>query len=102
MGDVVIIRSEDKNRGKWPLGIVEQLYEGKDNVVRAVKLRAGKTHLERPIQYLYPLELTCDHQMQTSKSPTQLRPEASVFRPRRDAAIAAGLRIRDAVHADKF
>lgn len=102
VGDVVIIRSEDKNRGKWPLGIVEQLYEGKDNVVRAVKLRAGKTHLERPIQYLYPLELTCDHQMQTSKLPTQLRAEASVFRPRRDAAIAAGLRIRDAVHADKF
>ena len=98
----MIIRSEDKNRGKWQLGIVEQLYEGKDNAVQAVKLRAGKTHLERPIQHLYPLELTRDHQMQTPKPPTQLSAEAPVFRPRRDAAIAAGLRIRDAVHADKL
>ena len=59
-GDVVIIRSEDKNRGKWPLGVVEKLFEGRDGKVRAVKLRAGKTFLESSIQHLYPLELTCD------------------------------------------
>ena len=56
IGDVVIIRSEEKNRGKWPLGIVEELFKGRDGVVRAVKLRAGKTFLERAIQHLYPLE----------------------------------------------
>ena len=33
MGDVVIIHSEEKNRGKWPLGIVEQLYGGRDGVI---------------------------------------------------------------------
>ena len=38
----MIIRSEEKNRGKWPLGIVEELFEGRDGVVQAVKLRAGK------------------------------------------------------------
>ena len=56
VGDVVIIRSEDKNRGKWPLGVVEELFEGRDGKVRAIKLRAGKTFLERPIQHIYPLE----------------------------------------------
>ena len=46
IGDVVIIQSEERNRGKWPLGVVEELYKGRDGVVRAVKLRAGQTFLE--------------------------------------------------------
>ena len=33
------------------------LYYGQGNV-RAVRLRAGKNYLERPIQHPYPLELT--------------------------------------------
>lgn len=59
-GDVVLIRSDEKNRGKWPLGVVVELFNGRDGVVRAVKLRAGKTFLEKPIQHLYPMELTCE------------------------------------------
>ena len=53
-GDVVIIRSEERNRGKWKLGIVETLIPGRDGVFRAVKLRAGKSYLERAVQHLYP------------------------------------------------
>jgi hypothetical protein len=30
IGDVVLIRSEDRNRNNWPKGIVERLFEGKD------------------------------------------------------------------------
>ena len=62
VGDVVMVRSDEKNRAKQPLGIVEELISGRDDVVRAVKLRAGKSYLERPIQHLYPLELHCDQQ----------------------------------------
>lgn len=94
VGDVVIIRSEDKNRGKWPLGVVEELFEGRDGKVRAVKLRAGRTFLERPIQHLYPLELTCDKVPERAAAPPPLNAGASVFRPRRDAAVAATLRIQ--------
>ncbi|XP_068708134.1 uncharacterized protein [Montipora foliosa] len=94
VGDVVIIRSEDKNRGKWPLGVVEELFEERDGKVRAVKLRAGKTFLERLIQHLYPLELTCDKLPERAAAPPQLNAGASVFRPRRDAAVAATLRIQ--------
>lgn len=92
-GDVVIIKSDERNRGKWPLGVVEELYEGRDGVVRAVKLRAGKTFLERAINHLYPLELSCDRT--DSKLSDHLNPEAPTFRPTRDAAVAACQRIQD-------
>ena len=58
VGDVVIIKSEEKNRVRWPLGIVKELYPGRDGVVRAVKVRSGRNFLERPLQHLYPLELS--------------------------------------------
>ena len=95
VGDVVIIKSDERNRGEWPLGIVETLYEGKDGVVRAVRLRAGKSFMERPVQHLYPLELSCDignGQETKTTAETELNPEATEFRPRRDAAVAARIR----------
>ena len=45
--------------------------------------------LERPIQYLYPLELSCDR----SKSP-ELNPLAEAFQPRCQAAAVAVENIR--------
>ena len=57
IGDVVIIKSDEKNRAKWQMGIVRELYNGRDGVVRAVKLRAGKTLTERSPSQLYPFEL---------------------------------------------
>ena len=61
VGDVVIIRGDEKNRAHWKLGIVTKLIIGRDGVVRAAQLRAGKSYLERAVQHLYPLELSCDH-----------------------------------------
>ena len=57
VGDIVIIKSDDKNRGNWPLAVVREVYPGRDNVVRGVKVETAKGNLERPIQHLYPLEL---------------------------------------------
>ena len=61
-GDVIMIKGEEKNRGLWRIGIVvvEKLIQGRDKVVRGVRLRAGKSYLERPVQHLFPLELSCD------------------------------------------
>ena len=92
-GDVCIIKDDNKDRNKWKLGIVEELIPGRDGIVRAVKLRAGRNYLERAVQQLYPLELTCDRSREAPRPP--LNPEASVFRPRRDAAAAAGLRVQE-------
>ena len=91
-GDVVIIKGEERNRGYWKLGIVEELFPGRDGVVRSVRLRAGKSYQERPIQHLYPLELSCGR---TADVPNRtLNPQAPVFRSTRDAAVAARVRIQ--------
>ena len=69
VGDVVIVRGDESNRGKWSLGVIADLFEGRDGVVRAVKLRAGKSFLERPVQHLFPLELACDNPVQMQNIP---------------------------------
>ena len=105
IGDVVLIKGDDKHRGKWNIGIVEELYEGKDNVIRAVKLRSWKTYIERPIQFFYPLELSCDTWKrqkavhQCSKQPLNIN--AFELRPQRNVAATAEVRIRDAAEVNK-
>ena len=59
-GHVVLTKGGDKHRSKCNIGIVEELYEGKDSLIRVVKLRSKKTYIERPIQLLYPLDLSYD------------------------------------------
>ena len=54
------IKRPQTHRGKWNLSIVEELYEENDNVIRAIKLCSRKIYIERSIQFLYPLELSCD------------------------------------------
>ena len=96
-GDVVIIKGEEKNRGLWKLGIVQELITGRDGVVRGAKLRAGRSYLERPVQHLYPMELSCDRTTAMPRATLSAEaPEAPVFRPSRDAAVAARARIKDA------
>ena len=60
IGEVVLIKSEDKNRGQWKIGIVTDTIEGRDGVVHDVKLRVGTLRLERAVQHLFPLELSFD------------------------------------------
>ena len=64
-GDVVIIQRDDKNRNKWKLGGVNELIVGENGIVRAAKLRVGADRiLDRAVQQLYPLELSCDRSTQ--------------------------------------
>ena len=61
VSDVVIVEDEDRKRCEWKLGIVVELIEGRDKVVRRAKVRVvcgGRpTYLSRPVQKLYPLEI---------------------------------------------
>ena len=91
VGDVMIIKSYAKNRGKWQLGVITELVIGKNSVIRGAKLRAGKGVLERAVQMLYPLELSCGIK---NPKPT-LRAQAPEFRPTRNTAAIARLRIQD-------
>ena len=98
VGDEVLIKSEDRNRNKWPMGIVERLFEGKDGIVRAVPLKSGRDRLERAIQHLYLLELSCDIINEEDGEETNqipLDPNAESFVPKRKAAVDAAKRIRE-------
>ena len=46
VGDVVIIKTDSRNRGKWPLAIVSDVYPRRDGNIRAVQLQTGKGMLE--------------------------------------------------------
>ena len=95
----MIVKSREWNRSFWPLGILEQLIAGRDGVVQGAKLRVGRSHGQRPVQLLYPLELSCDEDNNRERAVT-LNPDAAVFRSRRDAAAAAELRVKDIVQAE--
>lgn len=90
-----LIKDDNKDRNKWKLGIVEEHIVGRDGIVTAVKLRAGKSYLERAVQQLYPLELSCGKSTEAENPP--LNPEA----PRRDAAVAARLRVQEIAVCDQ-
>ena len=45
VGDAVIIKSDEKSKGKWSIGIVEELYKDKDAVIRGVRLRTPKLYI---------------------------------------------------------
>ena len=96
VGDVVIIKSDEKNRAQWKLGVVINLIIGRDGVVRVAKLHTPKSVIERPLQHLYPLELTCDMTM----APAALNPIVPAFRPRRNAAVAARACIQELAQTD--
>ena len=96
-GDVVLIQGQERNRGKWNIGIATKLIKGRDGVVRAIQQRAGKSYLERAVQHLYPMELSCDQQREEQKEGggvSTLNASAREFRPIRSAAIIAAENIR--------
>ncbi len=57
-GDIVLIGSDNTKRLNWPLGRILELYPGKDNVERVAKLRVANGELIRPVQRIYPLEMS--------------------------------------------
>ena len=36
LGDIVLIKGDEKHRGEWDIGMIDKLYKGKDGVIRAV------------------------------------------------------------------
>ena len=83
-GDVVLIKGDEKN---------QHINKGKDGNIRSVKLRCEKAILERAIQHLYSMELTCS----SYAAPKEViwNPNARVFSPKRNAAVAADERIKE-------
>ena len=92
IGDVVLIKDENKSRLLWRKGKVTKFLDSRDNKIRGVELLVyqEKTRrtctINRPIQYLVPLEAANIHR--TTLDEEQDEP-AGVMRPRRQAAKIA-------------
>ena len=93
---MVIIKSDEKNRAQWKMGVVIEVITGRYGVVRGAKVRTPKSVIERPVQHLYPLELSCVMRA----APAALNPTLAAFRPQRNAAVAARARIQELEQMD--
>ena len=93
-GDLVTVYDDSHPRGLWRLGVVHDLNESSDGEVRGACVRViSKTGrpilLRRPIQHLYPLEV--------SSSTTSLDKDIPVDVTRRRSTQAAALHARDRI-----
>ena len=87
VGDVMQIKGKQKNRGEWRIGIVTKVVKINDVIVGAkLKLGTGIV-LERPIEFLYPLELHSEQPTITDKQ-DEVR-EMKRERPLRKAKVVA-------------
>lgn len=57
-GDIVLIEDESGKRINWPLARIEKLILGRDNTPRVAILKTKKGTSKRPVQRIYPLEIS--------------------------------------------
>jgi hypothetical protein len=58
VGDVVLVGSDNTKRIDWPLGRIMELFPGRDGVKRVARVKTARGFLERPLQRLFPLEVS--------------------------------------------
>jgi len=58
VGDVVLVGADNKKRYQWPLGRIIELIPGTDNKIRVAKIKTSGGIFTRPLQRLYPLEVS--------------------------------------------
>ena len=55
VGDICVIGDDNIKRCLWPLGVITELYTGRDAKIRSVKLRSKGKYITRPVQRLVPI-----------------------------------------------
>jgi hypothetical protein len=58
VGDIVLVGADDQKRISWPMATIIELLPGSDGVVRTVRVQTQQGVLLRPVQRLYPLEVS--------------------------------------------
>ncbi|XP_055938027.1 uncharacterized protein LOC129968199 [Argiope bruennichi] len=69
VGDVVLIGHDNIRRIDWPLGVILEVYPGKDGVPRVARIRTSHGERIRPFQRLYPLEVSAKTEIDVLKAP---------------------------------
>ncbi|GFS44078.1 transposable element Tc1 transposase [Nephila pilipes] len=77
VGDIVLVGSDNVKRLNWPLGRVIEIFQGKDNIERVAKLRVSNGEIIRPIQRIYPLELSSSEIFEDIPSIVKSAPDTS-------------------------
>ena len=76
VGDLCLIRDEPpRPRLQWPLAKVEKLYQGRDGLTRAVRVKTQMGTYDRCITRLHRLELDCGTTPPEEVEPEQPPPE---------------------------
>lgn len=57
VGTVVLIHQDDIPPLRWPLGVIQEVYPGADNIIRVALVKTKSGFLKRPVVKLYPLPL---------------------------------------------
>ncbi|UYV82752.1 hypothetical protein LAZ67_22000735 [Cordylochernes scorpioides] len=60
IGEIVLIGNEDQKRIDWPMAKIEELIPGRDGKIRVARVKTKRGVLIRPIQKIYPLEVTSE------------------------------------------
>lgn len=55
VGTLVLIRQDDTPPLRWPTGIIEEVYPGKDGIIRVVLVRTPAGTFKRPVVKLCPI-----------------------------------------------
>jgi hypothetical protein len=74
-GSVVLVREDNVPRLQWPLGVVEEVFPGKDGLVRSVKVKMARGSFLRPIQRLHCLEIPEVSDIPSSDQPAPVNAE---------------------------
>ena len=70
VGDVVLIK-ENLPRGRWKVGVIHKLIQGKDKLVRLAKVMVSpRSYLHRALSLLYPIECPGGRNMQHDNNDT--------------------------------
>ena len=56
-GSVVLIKEDNVPRLSWPLGVIVEVFPGKDGYIRSVNVKTSKGVINRPVQRLHDLEI---------------------------------------------
>ena len=107
MGDVVLIAEDKLPQNRWRMGVCTELRPGRDGLVRSCKVRTltkgnRVTHIIRPIEKLYPLEILSKDTRDADVSSSVLDDDDKVdepvtSRPKRAAGIEGEQRRRNAM-----
>ena len=99
VGDVEIIKRDGRNRALWKLGIVEILLPGKDEVVRAVQIRARKSYRKRQCNTCtrWKFNVACGRKDNPVSVEERSRRTDPTSRSKQVAAVIVGIALQDQV-----